>query len=222
VAFQINRLTPAGQGQVIANGATIWTAVGVPEAWVTTGAATPTLVRPSDVASFPAGTAMYRIDLESGVAWCAPFDPTKGMRLSACVRDFDNDNQADGVYVAEARGIKARHLPDVVRGLVGMGYKVPLTPMETPLDVELPVEARIEGSRRGWPRVRLYVDGERLDTLETCTPVPERGPDVCTVSGVLLQRTAPRAATFSVVAHVGEFTLDVQTRGTLERDGMSR
>lgn len=219
VIFMLTELQPAAEGQAVGNGGTIWTARGLPEEWVTTGEVTPKLVRPSSVPSLPEGSPMYRVDLESGVAWCAPFDPTKGVRATACIRDFDDDDQAEGVYVAEARGIKSQHLPAILRGLVGMGYKIPLVPSDMPNDIDGRVEARIEGARRGWPRIRLYVDEERLDTLLDCRPAPEFGTDVCAVSGALLQRSAPGAATYLVIDHTPEMTLPVRTTGILEGSG---
>jgi hypothetical protein len=51
--------------------------------------------------SVPAGTILFQVQLDNGVAFCAPLLPDQGVRRTQCFRDLNNDGTFDAGYVTD-------------------------------------------------------------------------------------------------------------------------
>jgi hypothetical protein len=70
----------------------------VPKTTATTTTASPR--RPGAFPeSLPAGTPMFQINVDNGVAYCAFWGPTQGLRETQCFRDLNNDGTFDAGYL---------------------------------------------------------------------------------------------------------------------------
>lgn len=59
--------------------------------------------------SVPAGTILFQVGLDNGVAYCAPMQPDQGVRRTQCFRDLNNDGLFDAAYVTE-EVVRGRHI----------------------------------------------------------------------------------------------------------------
>ena len=57
--------------------------------------------RPAYPRSVPAGTILFQVNLDNGVAFCAPLWPDQGVRRSQCFRDLNNDGVFDAGYITD-------------------------------------------------------------------------------------------------------------------------
>lgn len=49
--------------------------------------------------SVPAGTTLFQVSLDNGVAFCTPLQPNQGVRQTQCFRDLNNDGTFDAGYL---------------------------------------------------------------------------------------------------------------------------
>lgn len=57
--------------------------------------------RPAYPRSVPTGTVLFQVNLDNGVAFCAPLLPDQGVRRSQCFRDLNQDGFFDAGYITD-------------------------------------------------------------------------------------------------------------------------
>jgi hypothetical protein len=173
-----------GQGQVqVSTGDIVWEDRIIPALWVELQGPTPVVKQPVRGAALKPGTALFGVELSTGWAYCAPYDPDRAVRRAQCLRDLNDDGNFEGVYVGEARGGKSRYLPAILRALQGMNTPPPYTRLEPNPDWAVPAKVTFAGWRETVPTFFVWIEDERIDTPLACEIHPT-DPGRCRVLGV--------------------------------------
>jgi len=142
-------------------------------------------IRPNRGQVVASGTLLFGIELSTGTAFCPQIEYQAAVSRSQCFRDFDDDGDFDGGYLSRSRGLDSQYITAFLHGLAPIS---PLKYEHIEPDESFNAQARFVFAdiRRGYPRFRFFIEGERMADLESCEPVEGRA-DECIVMGVHLR-----------------------------------
>jgi hypothetical protein len=162
---------------VVREGEVAWRETARPANVVRLLSTAPVRNRPGPVIAVPAGTILYGYELSSGTAYCPRFDlGSVHVRRVQCFRDFDNDGDFDGAYVADPIADYSV-LPSRVWALtaiVALPYEH--GPFASP---DIPVSVSYLGMRDGEHRFRLRIEEARWEIDLSCAPLEQA--DECSI-----------------------------------------
>ena len=150
---------------------------------VRTTAPRPQRKRPN-TSAIDAGTVLFGMSIQSGMAYCPPIDYQANTSRVQCLQDLDNDGTFDAAYVTKQYSLDTQFLSVWVHELAGLNNKVGYEPVQDASEGPTgQIELRFDGVRKSKPSFRLYVETERIDDRSYCRPLTDT---TCAMMGVRL------------------------------------
>lgn len=174
---------PPAASLVLTKGDVAWTETVSPAFLVRTTDTRPLRTRPK-TAAIEAGTVLFGMSIQSGMAYCPPIDYEANTARVQCLQDLDDDGKFDAAYVTKQYSVDTQFLSVWVHELAGLNNKVGYEPVQDASQGPSgQIELRFDGVRKSKPSFRLYVENERIDDRIYCTPLTD---NTCAMMGVQL------------------------------------
>lgn len=174
---------PPANSLVLKKGDVAWTETVSPAHLVRTTDTRPERKRPN-TAAIEAGTVLFGMNIQSGMAYCPPINYQANTARVQCLQDLDDDGKFDAAYVTKQYSIDTQFLSVWIHDLAGLNSKVGYEPVQdTAQGPSGQIELRFDGIRKSKPSFRLYVENERIDDRVYCTPLTDT---TCAMMGVRL------------------------------------